>query len=109
MPVTRWAVVLLRSLFLFSAVSALHLLSLFLLFPLSTMFFPLCSGFVEVLVVAAWGADSGRSTVILPLLCVFFLLSFPSPFLFSPPVFSSVLSPSPLCFSLFRCAVLVRL
>jgi len=29
--------------------------SLFLLFPLSTMFFPLCSGFVELLVVAAWG------------------------------------------------------
>ena len=34
------------------------------------MFLSLCSGFVEVLVVAAWGADSGRSTV-LPLLCVF--------------------------------------
>jgi hypothetical protein len=29
--------------------------SLFLLFPLSTMFFPLCSGFVEVLAAAAWG------------------------------------------------------
>ena len=29
--------------------------SLILLFPLSTMFFPLCSGFVEVLAAAAWG------------------------------------------------------
>ena len=29
--------------------------SLFLLFPLSTMFFPLCSSFVEVLAAAAWG------------------------------------------------------
>jgi len=105
MPVTRWAVVLLRSLFLFSAVSALHLLSLFLLFPLSTMFFPLCSGFVEVLVVASWGADSGRSTVILPLLCVFFLLSFPSPFL-SPPLFSPqycLLPPSVFLFFVVQC------
>ena len=29
--------------------------SLILLFPLSTMFFPLCSSFVEVLAAVAWG------------------------------------------------------
>jgi hypothetical protein len=53
MLVTSWAVVLLRSLFLFSAVSTL--LVLFVSFvPLSTMFFPLYSGFVEVLAAAAW-------------------------------------------------------
>ena len=52
------------------------------LFPLSTMS-PLCSGFMEVLVAAAWGADSGRSTV--PSSPRVFLLSFSSLFLFSFP------------------------
>jgi hypothetical protein len=52
MLVTRWAVVLLWSLFLFSAVSALLLLFVSFV-PLSTMFFPLYSDFVEVLAVAA--------------------------------------------------------
>jgi hypothetical protein len=38
------------------------------------MFFPLCSGFVEVLVVAAWGvAWTVVGAFLLSLLCVFFL------------------------------------
>jgi len=47
--------------FLLPAVSVL-LFSLFPLLPLSTTFFSLCSGFVEMLVVAAWGSglDGGR-------------------------------------------------
>ena len=60
--------------FLLPAVSVL-LFSLFPLLPLSTTFFSLCSGFVEMLVVAAWGSglDGGR-----PFFLFFFAFFFSS-------------------------------
>jgi len=49
------------------------------------MFFPLCSGFVEVLVVAAWGVVwTVVGAFLLSLLCVFFLQPCSPLFLFPP-------------------------
>jgi hypothetical protein len=85
--------------------------SLYFLFPLTTMFLPLCNGFMEVLLVLAMSlvaakrkTGGGMQGTLLWFLCLFFFLLLPSVCasvlrsLCSFPGFSLCFSPLSLCF-----------